>query len=363
MRRRGFTAKELLVVLGLIVVLMLCAGFTLPLETLLVLGFGWAWFAYQLSQQVTVNVPELIWACIALGLFGFGLHWFCTWFWNTLHAKPENEEQDSEYLPPSSKPPEVAWRPKWTFALVMVILLMFVAGISMVGATHHVAWMIGSQEELVATGVREAARRANSSNRLREQGIGLHNYHDTHGALPSGATADEQGRLLHGWMTAILPFIERATLSEQIDPQLPWNDPTNAAVFRTVVPSYLLRYPQVPAHDANGYAMAGYASNQHVMGGTGPGMKLAEMTDGASHTLLAGEAYGNYKPWGHPRNWRDPALGINQSPDGFGGPRKSGGQMVFADGHVQHLSPDIDPTVLQALATPRGGEPIPQDLP
>ena len=69
-----------------------------------------------------------------------------------------------------------------------------------------------------------------------------------------------------------------------------------------------------------------------------------------------------FRPWGHPANWRDPSDGINKSPDGFGGPRGSGGaQFVMADGSVRFVSDAISPRVLQALGTPNGREEVPAD--
>ena len=41
---------------------------------------------------------------------------------------------------------------------------------------------------------------------------------------------------------------------------------------------------------------------------------------------MAGEVAGDFKPWGDPTNWRDPALGINRSPEGFGGPLSGRGE-------------------------------------
>ena len=43
-------------------------------------------------------------------------------------------------------------------------------------------------------------------------------------------------------------------------------------------------------------------------------------------------------------------------PDGFGGQHSRGAPFAFADGSVQFLSDDIDPQVLEALATANGGE-------
>ena len=64
------------------------------------------------------------------------------------------------------------------------------------------------------------------------------------------------------------------------------------------------------------------------------------------------------RPWGDPVNWRDPALGISHSADGFGGPFENVTQFVFADGHTHAISNKIDPAVLRALCTPAAGDAI-----
>jgi len=47
-------------------------------------------------------------------------------------------------------------------------------------------------------------------------------------------------------------------------------------------------------------------------------------------------------------------------PDGIGGPYTGGCNMGLADGSVRFLSENIDPKVLEALATMAGGEVIGQ---
>jgi hypothetical protein len=82
--------------------------------------------------------------------------------------------------------------------------------------------------------------------------------------------------------------------------------------------------------------------------------------DGTGNTLFAGEVNNEFKPWSYPANWRDPALGINRSPRGFGGSRAShSAAFMFADGSVRNLSDSTSPAVLKALSTPNGGEVIP----
>ncbi|MDR2115806.1 MAG: DUF1559 domain-containing protein [Planctomycetaceae bacterium] len=75
---------------------------------------------------------------------------------------------------------------------------------------------------------REAARRMQCTNNLKQIGIAQHNYHDTHGTLPSGAVAHpiEVGLVISnrnvgqdyctGWgpLAQILPFIEQTAAWE-----------------------------------------------------------------------------------------------------------------------------------------------------
>ena len=82
------------------------------------------------------------------------------------------------------------------------------------------------------------------------------------------------------------------------------------------------------------------------------------MTDGTGNTVMAGEVVSRFKPWGDPLNWRDPALGVNRSPDGFGSPFVGGANFLFVDGSVQFIKNTIALRVLEALGTPKGGERI-----
>ena len=71
---------------------------------------------------------------------------------------------------------------------------------------------------------REAARRMQCGNNLKQIGIGLHNYHGTYKRLPSGwvvpndpgIPANAANYECWGWSALILPFIEQGPLFDQL---------------------------------------------------------------------------------------------------------------------------------------------------
>ena len=64
---------------------------------------------------------------------------------------------------------------------------------------------------------REAARRSQCSNNLKQHGLGLHNYHDTFKTLPPGGIWHRNNGNQLGWTVLILPFIEQGPLHDQVD--------------------------------------------------------------------------------------------------------------------------------------------------
>lgn len=184
-------------------------------------------------------------------------------------------------------------------------------------------------------------------------------YAAASGAYPAGATVGPRGELLHGWQARLLPFLKQGAVYDQINFAIPWDDPGNAAPMRTRIETFLNPKIRVEA-DASGPSPSHYAANAWVLGGDSA-WKLNEIPDGTSHTIHLGEAGAAFKPCGHPTNWRDPALGINRSPTGFGSPFPGGANFSFVDGSVRFLKDSIDPKVFRALATPNGSEPISAD--
>ena len=69
---------------------------------------------------------------------------------------------------------------------------------------------------------REAARRVQCKNNLKQVGLALLNHHDTHQRFPSGWTANaDAGVPGWGWMSRLLPFVEQENLFNRLDSKLP----------------------------------------------------------------------------------------------------------------------------------------------
>ena len=104
---------------------------------------------------------------------------------------------------------------------------------------------------------REAARRLQCKNNLKQIGIALHNYHDTHQVFPKGGyggfmsaanasnPAVKQTGLTLSWGAAILPGLDQANLLQQINQNEWYVHPDNVLIGQTVLPGYLC--PSVPS--------------------------------------------------------------------------------------------------------------------
>ncbi len=78
---------------------------------------------------------------------------------------------------------------------------------------------------------REAVRRTQCANQLRQIGIALHNFHDSSERLPGGqfwewnpnggARSEQSWWLKYSWMVRILPYMEQAALEDLIDYDYP----------------------------------------------------------------------------------------------------------------------------------------------
>jgi prepilin-type N-terminal cleavage/methylation domain-containing protein/prepilin-type processing-associated H-X9-DG protein len=91
--------------------------------------------------------------------------------------------------------------------------------------------------------VREAANRMSCQNNLKQLGLALHGFHDTHQAFPaSGWTTSGPGNpdgKYVGWRALTLPFIEQENLQKLYNYQLHWWEGTNPTAAAVPVKTYL----------------------------------------------------------------------------------------------------------------------------
>lgn len=169
---------------------------------------------------------------------------------------------------------------------------------------------------------REAARRSTCKNSLKQIGIAMHNYHDTHRVFPPcviDVTIGGTNHNLLGWATMILPFIDQAPLYNQIgshngftSAEGPWelalSGSTPAANVelidsRTIIPA--LNCPSDPMGGINS-EMDGYGKTNYVacsgdlfdppttsqyrgVSYRNSKTKIRDITDGTTNVFLTGE--------------------------------------------------------------------------
>ena len=240
---------------------------------------------------------------------------------------------------------------------------------------------------------REAARRAQCTNNLKQLGIALHNYHDTLKSFPSAfIRASNSADLTSqwGWQALILPFNEQDALSDQLDSRrrtLEGVILSEPALAQTVISGY--RCPSDTEQDLNmdrdfgehldtpriatSNYIASYGCRRLVTRGTGGDangalsyqpVSFRSIMDGTSNTFAAGERLGGSEGcrsgmWAGAGNSRNAGstgiyttVGDSVSPlnhpdkdtcrYGFGSEHPGGGNFVLCDGSVRFISETID---------------------
>ena len=299
------------------------------------LMFGWFGFLRRVGSQLTIR-----WDGVAIFLVGIGgviaiAHYLLRWFF-----RETNNESDSR---------SVSWRLRSTVSVVGLIVVMFIAGTSIIGVTHQAVWLFQSEEPLYGEDLPQSVA-FNSQHHLKWMGHAVHNSHDIRGTLPT-RWRENPNDPPQSWATQILPYLNYQT--DTIDFSREWDDPVNAASFRAVIPELCnpaFRTP--PLRNSRGYGLNHFAGNRWLLDRTDP-VPFQELRHVSANTLLIGEVNSEFMPWGEPGNLRDPTVGFNTQA-GFGGVSGAEGvRFLMLDGSVRFVGNDISPEVLEAMSHPQ----------
>jgi prepilin-type N-terminal cleavage/methylation domain-containing protein/prepilin-type processing-associated H-X9-DG protein len=147
--------------------------------------------------------------------------------------------------------------------------------------------------------VRAAAARTQCSNNLKQIGLAMHMYQDSHKKLPAGWVTSLKNQPNPGWSwaTIIMPFVEQQALYTAINPDLatPGAPPAVNATLQSPIPVY-----QCPSDNSltinshfGSYGKNNYVCNRWVLGpdiNSHPAAySIQGIPDGSSNTIMAGE--------------------------------------------------------------------------
>lgn len=264
----------------------------------------------------------------------------------------DDEMEDYDDAPPprrAKKKSSSSGVPTWA------ILLIVLGGVPLLCCPVLIALMLPAVQQ-----AREAARRTQARNHLKQIGLAEHNFHDVYNHFPPGGDKDvPPGQIPQAWMTDILPYVDQAAMYNTLDLTKPWSAMPVQPGFRTVIPVYI--NPSIPSvqPDAQGFAPAHYAANAQLLTPAG-GMKLGEITDGSSSTMMAGTVDAGFKAWADPSNARDASAGFGGGPNAFGSPHTGIVLILLTDGSVRTLPQSMDPAVTKMLGDPADGGTLPE---
>ncbi len=237
---------------------------------------------------------------------------------------------------------------------------------------------------------REAARRAECQNHLRQIGIAFHAYHDVHQQLPIGCIEKRtprtkpNGRQL-AWSAEILPQLEEVALWKQIDFNGAYDSAENARAAATIVSIFLCpstnrlaagregamvnrtATASAPAYRAAATDYGGiYGAAQVSPAANGvllydEAIKFADITDGTSHTLAVAEDTGRGSTqdgeWINGENIFDVSNPINmQQHNEIWSDHPGGAMALWCDGGATLLAEATDLSVLRAICTRAGSD-------
>jgi prepilin-type processing-associated H-X9-DG protein len=237
---------------------------------------------------------------------------------------------------------------------------------------------------LVIVEVNLRSQRVGCTDNLRQLGLAINIYHDSHGnhypaAVVRADKLPPERRL--SWGVEILPSLELQTpaakqwqtVSGKLDPSQPWDAPVNAPGLGLRSPRWLCPAWRPPeSKPPQGWTTyVGLAGVGRDAPGLDPGdprvgffgyERRPSRTDvraGISNTMMVTETTRQLGPWvagGHPtlRSLEPGAETYIGSEESFGGLHAEGANVLYVDGSVRLVPATVDPGVFRRQATLSG---------
>ncbi len=224
----------------------------------------------------------------------------------------------------------------------------------------------------IVLAAREAARRSQCKNNLKQIGLALHNYHDTYNCFPPAVTYGPDGKPWHSWRVLLVPFLEASPFWSQYKLDEPWNGPSNSQLatrFRNGA-SFIYRCPtdvETGSQNASYFAVIG----ENTMWPPRDVASLDDATDPMYDTPFVVEVSHSGVHWMEPRDLQLDAMSfeINAS-KGVGircrhgtsnfilSDTRAGAHVMMVDGAVQFLHAETPPRTVRSMLIRNDGKPM-----
>jgi len=227
---------------------------------------------------------------------------------------------------------------------------------------------------------RESSHKMQCANNLKQIMLALHTYHDANKAFPAPYTTDKDGKPLHSWRVALLPYLEQTALYEQMMQYRnePWDSENNKRFHNVNIPVYQCPAAKNAPGMTNYSVVVGKVNSAEEARALGLQFNvrtsldtafpepnkwhsMAHLADGTSNTIGVVERK-------EPVCWMDPtqeitledAIKLYQTEQSkVGSEHKGGFNIAFCDGSVTFMEPLRWPvSIWSALLTANGGESV-----
>ncbi len=207
---------------------------------------------------------------------------------------------------------------------------------------------------------REAARRAQCTNNLKQIGLAMMNYESANGNLPASATVDAAGKPLLSWRVMILPYIDQGPLYDKFKLDEPWDSPNNKQLIPYMPITYACPSDAALLTTSKGLTKYRVCESKGTMFEGKKSWKLADIVDGTSNTIAVFES-SQETIWTKPDEPDIELEQLQKIKTMLGSKHPGGINAMFGDGSVRFIKSSVDGSILKALFTRGGGEIVRSD--